>query len=116
MKKNYVVAIVEGADGGSIAKVYPVSAETGAEDVTYPPQTLLFFFVQTEKTREQVGSEYMSVQVMNQDHMFLCDTMSAADTYYIPSENKRLLSNRVHFQNGEMSLQTLIERGVFKVV
>ena len=114
--KNYVVAIVEGADGGSIAKVYPVSAKTDAEDVTYPPKTLLFFFIQTEKTREQVGSEYMSVWGMNQDHMLLCETMSVADTYYNPSENKHLLSDRVYFQNGVVSLQTLIERGVFKVV
>lgn len=113
---NYVVAIVEGAEGGSIAKVYPVSATTAADDVTYPPKTLLFFFVQTKKTREQVGSEYMSVRVMNQDHMCLCETMSVADTYYIPSENKHLLSDRVHFQNRVMSLQTLIERGIFKVV
>lgn len=116
-KKRYLVTVILKSDGSIRIEVYAVSEEMTAEDVTYNPNTLWFFFVCSEKTKDEVIQEFVNIRLKNTTNVFFGKEMSNTRKHYIPEENRHLLRGApVHFKNVTMSVEELIEEGFFEVI
>ena len=64
MNQRYLVTHVMSSDpsGPPIVKAFPVSAQVRAQDITYPVNTLVFFFVSTEMTLEELVSQFFTIR------------------------------------------------------
>lgn len=117
MKKRYLVTVILRSDGSIRIEVYAVSEEMTAEDVTYHPNTLWFFFVYSEKTKEEVLQDFVNIRLKDTNNVILSDEMARTRKHYIPEENRHLLRGApVHFKNVTMSVEELIEEGFFEVI
>ena len=53
------------------AKVYPISKETEIEDLTYPRNTLAFFIVNTNESKEQIQNKVGELFTKNNNTSYI---------------------------------------------
>ena len=117
MKKRYLVIVILQSDGSTRVEVYTVSAKATADSVTYHRNTVCFFFINSEKTQEELMQEFVNICLMDKSYTVIGKELAMAQTYFIPEENLHFLAGAtISFTNVKMSVEELIQQGFFEII
>lgn len=99
-----------------LVKIFSVSSQVGAYDVTYPANTFMFFFMDTEMSKEELLTLMFTIQINNVSHVMLTDErFLSVKKFYVPEENMWSIKATT-FGDNVVGIEELVEKGFYEIV